>query len=210
MAIVSIGVDAVGGGAIGHQDVIMVLPATDLNMALRAAAFAEQRANAGLLVLVIPDDCRQGFVSIVNQAFRQTSSAWFGYMAQDAFAGRNWLSLALNRLGVTNAAFLGFNDGKWQGALASFGLARRDWAHTNYGGDYFYPGYFSHYADAEMTLLALGQGAYTYEPDSVLIELDWDKDVRQVNPADRLLYRERARNGFDGRVTHPQLLTAYA
>jgi hypothetical protein len=115
--------------------------------------------------------------------------------------------------------FLGFNDGKWQGALASFGLASRAWAAANYAkeaaagaeqGPFFHPSYQRHYADAELTVLAMQAKGYVYEPNSVLVEVDWAKDGQTVDPADRALYRQRSALGFDGRVAEQALIGLFA
>lgn len=189
---------------------VMVMPFTDLAQATRAARFAAGRAGVASLLLAVHDEARQGFIATANQAFAATQSPWFGYMAQDAFAGRSWLALALQALKTKNAGLLGFNDGKWQGQLASFGLADRAWARAVYGGDFFYAGYSSHFADTELTLIAREQGRYAYEPNSVLVEADWDKEGSAVNAADRALYQKRATAGFDDRVRNPQLLRLFS
>ena len=189
--------------------VIMTMPFIDAAQAKRAARLAATRAGAPALLLAVHDDARQGFISIINQAFAAPRSPWFGYMAQDAFAGRAWLALALRALQTKTAGLLGFNDGKWQGQLAAFGLAERVWAQSVYGGDFFHSAYKSHYADTELTVIAREQGRYVYEPNSVLVEADWDKENASVNPADRALYKARAAAGFDARVHNPQLLKLF-
>jgi hypothetical protein len=198
---------------------VMVLPYTDADMAQRAGQHAAQRAGAKGLVLAVHDTERQGFVATVNQAFAATRSPWLGYMAQDAFAGRDWMALALQALHRQRGVFLGFNDGKWQGALASFGLASRAWAATNYAneaatgaeqGPFFHPSYQRHYADAELTVLAMQVKGYVYEPNSVLVEVDWVKEAQTVDSADRALYRQRAAQGFDGRVADKALQGLFA
>lgn len=196
---------------------VMVMPFTDPAMAQKAANLAASRAGSlnasgGLLdvcaesiLLAVHDIQRQGFVATVNQAFKVTQSPWLGYMAQDAFAGRNWLALALQKLqSQKDAALLGFNDGKWQGQLASFGLARRDWISKVYTDAFFFQGYHSHFADAELTLVARQQGVYAYEPQSVLVEVDWQKDQAAVNDADRRLFTTRKKSGFGNRVSDAQ------
>jgi len=189
---------------------VMVMPFIDAAQATRAARLAGARAGVASLLLAVHDEARQGFIATANQAFAATSSPWFGYMAQDAFAGRNWLALALRALQTKNAGLLGFNDGKWQGQLASFGLAERAWVQGVYPGHFFYAGYHSHFADAELTLIAREQGRYVYEPHSVLVEADWDKESSAVNAADRALYQGRAASGFGDRVRNPQLLRLFS
>jgi hypothetical protein len=190
---------------------IMVMPYTDESLASQAGALASRRSSAKGLLLGIHDQARQGFVACVNQAFAASESAWFGYMAQDAFAGRDWMALALQALHKQRAVLLGFNDGKWHGALASFGLASRSWALANYAdGAFFYSHYLRHYADTELTVLAHQVGGYVYQPDSVLIEVDWAKDASPVHVPDRAMYQQRITSGFEGKVTDPRLLAMFA
>ena len=211
--------DALQSANLKSSAAVMVMPFTDPIMAQKAAELAASRAGslrangelldvcAESILLAVHDTQRQGFVATVNQAFKVTQSPWLGYMAQDAFAGRNWLALALQKLqSQTGAALLGFNDGKWQGQLASFGLARRDWISKVYTDAFFFQGYHSHFADAELTLVARQQGVYAYEPQSVLVEVDWQKDQAAVNDADRRLFATRKKTGFGNRVSDPQWL----
>lgn len=187
------------------QGAVMAMPFINTSAAQQAAGLMSSRAGAPGMVLAIHDSSEQGFGALVNAAFKATKSNYFGYVAQDAYAGRQWLKLAIDALGQ-NKSFLGFNDGKWAGALAGFGLAKRSWAQENYGGEFFHPGYQRHYADAELTLLALQAGLYAYDANSVLIEVDWDKDQAGVDPADRAFFAKRKQGRFDGRVTSKPLL----
>jgi hypothetical protein len=192
-------------GLLSADGVLVAMPFTHADHAQRAARLMASRANAPGMILCIHDETGEGFISLINRAFAKTQSAYFAYVAQDAFAGRDWLKEALSAMG-NQKHFLGFNDGKWAGALAGFGLARRSWASQNYADKFFYPNYKRHYADAELTLLAMQAGAYAYEPNSLLVEVDWDKDGAPVDPSDRTLFLERKKTGFDGKVTDSKLL----
>lgn len=188
---------------------LVVLPVIDLEMGKKAAKLAASRANSDGLVLLVLDSARIGLVKIHNQVFQSSKSTYYAYLAQDVFVGRNWLSLgvaALNAQGSGAAGLLGFNDGKWQGQLASFGLARREWVNEIYGGSFFFEGYSSHYADTELTLIAREQGRYAYEPNAVVIEVDWQKDTNPTtNVQDKSLFNTRAQQGFGGRVVSAEL-----
>jgi GT2 family glycosyltransferase len=188
---------------------LVVLPVIDSEMGKKAAKLAASRANANGVVLLVLDSARIGLVKIHNQVFQSSKSTYYVYLAQDAFVGRDWLSLgvaALNTQGSGAAGLLGFNDGKWQGQLASFGLARREWVNEVYGGSFFFEGYSSHYADTELTLIAREQGRYAYEPNAVVIEVDWDKDTKpSTNLQDKNLFKTRAQQGFGGRVVSSEL-----
>lgn len=184
---------------------LVVMPFLDAEQAHKAAQLMASRAGAEGLILAVLDAERAGFISLINTVFLHSRGTYFAYVAQDAFAGRDWLQLALTALGQ-DKHFLGFNDGKWAGAMASFGLAKRAWAEKNYAGLFFHPQYQRHYADAELTLLALNEVCYAYDPNSVLLEVDWDKDGNAVNPEDRQRFLERQATGFDGRINNPALL----
>ena len=185
--------------------VLVAMPFINADHAQRAATLMASRANAPGMILCIHDEQEEGFIALINRAFAKTQSAYFAYVAQDAFAGKDWLKEALSAMG-DQKHFLGFNDGKWAGALAGFGLARRTWAAKNYEGNFLYPDYKRHYADAELTLLAMQAGVYAYDPSSLLVEVDWDKDSASVDPSDRKLFLDRKKSGFDGKVTNPALL----
>lgn len=189
---------------------VMVMPYTQHAEAEKACENAARRSGIKEgLILAVDDQARQGFIKIVNSAFQRTQSPWFGYFAQDAFAGRSWLNIAVQTLETNNASLISFNDGKWAGLLASFGLARRSWAMLNYAGDFFHPEYLRHYADAELTLLALQDKQYTYNANSVLIEVDWKKDGAPVHPKDKQLFNQRKSSGFSNRVDDKKLLSLF-
>jgi len=190
---------------ISVEGALMVMPFINTSQAQQAAQLMASRADSPGMILSIHDSSQSGFAAIVNAAFKVSQSPYFGYVAQDAYAGRQWLKLALEALGQ-NKSFLGFNDGKWAGALAGFGLAKRAWALANYEGNFFYPGYQRHYADAELTLLALQAGLYAYDGNSVMIEIDWGKDSSASHPLDKALFAKRKAGRFDGRITSKPLL----
>jgi hypothetical protein len=180
--------------------VVIAMPATDMDLARRSAQFMARRSGEGGLVLVVMDEERQGYIRTCNMAFRQSRGDYFAYVAQDAFAGRLWLRVALKQIESTGKDMLAFNDGKWHGLLASFGMVRRKWAENQYGGDLFFPEYHSHYGDAELTLIARARERLCFAPRSVMIEVDWEKDDKLVNDFDRKLFKRRTSTLFDGKV----------
>ena len=184
---------------------LVVMPFIDAEQAHQASQLMASRAGVDGLILAVLDVERAGFVALINAVFLHSKSTYFVYVAQDAFAGRHWLQLGIAALG-SDKHFLGFNDGKWAGAMASFGLVKRAWAQKNYTGELFYPQYQRHYADAELTLLAMNESCYAYDPNSVLIEVDWGKDGNAVYPADRQCFLARQATGFEGRIQNAALL----
>lgn len=187
------------------KEPLIVMPFTNPVLAKRAAALLSKRANSGGLILCIHDAAQIGFIATANTAFRRSIAPQFGYLAQDAFAGRGWLSHGLEALERNKGGLLAFNDGKWGGALAAFGLADAEWARGNYDGDLFHPRYRRHYADVELTLIAMQQRKFRYSPDAMVVEVDWKKDGAQVDQDDRLLYYKRGQTAFDRKVTDPGL-----
>lgn len=197
--------------ALQQAHTILVMPSTDVAQAQRAAQLMASRAAVDdALLLVVLDEDREGFVALANRVYRATCSQCFGYVAQDAFAGRRWLQLALHTLLQHDKGLLGFNDGKWAGALAAFGLGQRRWLDSHYGGDLFYPGYAQHYADTELTVLARGNGEYTYNPHAMLVEIDWTKDSKPVNLHDRMLFAQRKLDWLPQRIAQAASLEIFS
>ena len=197
-------------------ETVIVMPSTRMTLAQRAADVMAGRTEAGGLLVLAEDDCRIGFVAAANLVYSKTASRYFCYAAQDAFAGYYWLEMALETMQKEQAGLLAFNDGRFFGRLAAFGLADRQWADSLYGGKaLFYPHYKKTYCDTELTDIAHMTGKLAYNPHSMLIEIDYDKHCRQsAKPAankiryvapdatdpDGVLYVTRALGGFDGKV----------
>ena len=174
-------------------DVVVAMPAIDMIQAYRSAELMARRCGGleNACLLLVEDTEREGYVAVCNRAFRASQSQYFAYVAQDAFAGRGWLRIALNHMQKTGKSMLAFNDGKWSGSLAGFGLVERQWAQAHYMGDIFFPDYKQHFADAELTHLARNSDQLCYTPRSVLIEVDWDKDRKKSNGLDKKLFESR-------------------
>lgn len=185
--------------------VVAIMPWLNKTAAGLAADLMMSRAGADLLLVAVHDDLRAGPMHIWNTVISKTNQPFIVYCAEDAFAGRYWLRFGLETLKAPGAGLLAFNDGKWFGQLAAFGLVRRCWLDPIYGGLLFHPGYAQHFGDTELTLIARQQGALVYNPNAVLIEVDHYKDQREVNVADQSLFNERSATGFGKRINNPQL-----
>jgi len=195
---------------LAEAPVIFTLPWLDRGRAQAACEVLMARAGLPFLLLAIEDDLGAGPNAIWNSAFARTRGACFGYLDDDAFPGRQWLAIGLRALARSpQAELLAFNDGKWFGQLAGFGLARRDWVAALYGGSLFHPRYRRHYGDTELTLIARQQQALAYDPHALLIEVDAAKDRKPVETADRTLFATRRAAGFEGRVSDPALLALF-
>lgn len=176
--------------------IAVCMPSVDMELAQKAAEVMKKRAGYDCDILVVEDAERNGFIHTVNSVFKQKSDDYhfFVYTAQDAFVGQNWLANALLEQFKTQAGLTAFNDGKWDGELASFGMVECGWAKNNYDGNLFHPKYHSHYADTELTQIAKEDRNYCYAKDAVMIEVDYNKALGKeggVNKKDRQLYRNR-------------------
>lgn len=192
--------------AIGtDQGPLVVMPFIEPESAKRSATQLARRAGIKGLLYAVYDDKRVGFITVANTVFRRSKAPYFGYTAQDAFAGRDWLRRGVAALEQKRGGLLAFNDGKWNGTLAAFGLVQREWAAGNYDGDLFQPEYKRHYADAELTIVAMQQKRFIYDPGSILIEVDWEKESQAVENADRVLFHLRSRDAYGGKVPDRQL-----
>lgn len=158
----------------------------------------------------VHDEQRNGLVSTVNKAYQAIQAPFYAFVAQDVFAGQDWLSIAYECLQNERTGLFGFNDGRLGGSHASFGLVRRTWAESIYGRHLFFPGYQTHACDTELTLVAKQQQAYSSDPAAILLEVDYFKDYATSSYPDVRLYRERKRKGFGGLVSDQALLEAYA
>jgi hypothetical protein len=198
-------------------DTVIVMPSLRMTLAQKAADVMVGRTEACGLLVLAEDDCRIGFVATANFVYAQTISRYFCYAAQDAFAGYYWLEMALEAMQKKEAGLLAFNDGRFFGRLAAFGLVDRHWVNALYGGKaLFYPHYKKAYCDTELTDIANMTGKLAYNPHSMLIEIDYGKHRGQssksaankiryaatdATDADGVLYVTRALGGFDGNVT---------
>ena len=188
--------------------VLVIIPTTDIEQAKLVAETMRKRAGADCDIMIVEDDKRIGFIDVVNQVAMNKPHEVIVYTAQDALVGQNWLKHALIEMVVTNAGLIGFNDGKWGGKLASFGMVLKEWVKDVYGGNIFYTGYQSHYADTELTQIAKQQGRYAYAEKAIMLEVDWKKATGQgkgVSKADRKLYKKRKKDDFGGLVTDTRL-----
>ena len=186
--------------------VCVLLPTIDRLRAIKTALILRERAGMECEIIIIDDKLRRGLVEIENEAVQHIDAQFFVYAAEDVFPSRNWLRIGYNHMEKTNASLLGFNDGKWEGHLASCGMVRSSWIKTVYGGPLFFPGYVSHAADVELTMIAMEQGRYTYNLSAILMEVDHYKDFKHVNRADMMLLHTRKQAGFGGRVQRPDIL----
>ena len=121
-------------------------------MALQAARRMMDFSGMPCRIIIAHDAIRQGFIKTANMMTAALEAEFVAYVAQDALAGKDWLRLAQERITSAQAGLCGFNDGKFAGKLATFGLVRCSFAEAFYGqGRIFHEAYRTHRADEELT-----------------------------------------------------------
>ena len=194
---------------ISHNDetgVAVVMPSINRKKARQTAHTLVKRAGMRTTVFVVEDTLRQGFVRTLNDTAQRLQVAYLVYVAEDALPGVDWLRIAYEVLEQTGKGLLAFNDGKWGGRIAGFGMVRVQWAKSLYGGPILFPGYRAHKADNELTLVARIMNDFVYEPTATLVELDASKALEggegadeKTQTSDRNLFYERFHGTFDSR-----------
>ena len=179
-------------GERSHEAVI-VMPAVKMAQAKALAGVLIARAKHPGLLVIAEDDSKLGFIATANAVYARTDSRFFAYIAQDAFPGKHWLDFAVRIMQSTGAGLLAFNDGKWFGGVASFGMAERSFTNSLYGNLLFYPQYMSHCADVELSTLARNADKLAYHADCIMLEVDYTRHLRppQNTPDDTLFHRRR-------------------
>ena len=170
--------------------IAVIMPSIDREKAQKSMVQLRERSGMSddeVDYMIIMDNKRQGFVSAVNDFVLKTDYKYYVYTAQDAFGGKDWLKIAFDKLEETGKGLFAFNDGKWAGELAAFGMVRAAWKKP-----FFYSGYKSHYADTELTIQAEKENQLTTDLKSLLIEVDYNK--HGVNLDDKKLFQERNPN----------------
>ncbi len=187
---------------------LVLCPSIDQETAIKSLRLLSIRAGVQDVAFVALNDVRRGgFIRTINNAFVSADAEFVSYVAQDAFAGVEWLSRMESQFTSRSVNFAGYNCGKWSGRIAAFGCARASWLRNIYSGNFFHPEYISHRADNELTAIARGQECYSYDPACILVEVDYDKPFRNKEDSasnfhaeDRNTFEKRFDEGFDGLI----------
>lgn len=188
------------------EGVAIIMPCIDKKMGINTAKALIDRAGMPCKVIIAYDSVGNGFIKTLNTVANRINVKYVIYLAQDAFAGRYWLKKAYTQLEKTGKGLLAFNDAKWDGLIASFGMVRVTWVNKIYGDAILYPGYKSHCADDELTAIARATNEHVYDPNISLIEIDHGKGLLGGgNKKDRILFFNRFKRCFEGLAPIGQL-----
>ena len=192
------------------ENVTVIMPTIHAAMAKKTQKILKTRAGMDAKYIIVEDIDKVGYVEVVNREAKNTNSRYIVYLTDDIFPSRNWLKESLDLMKQNNAGLIGYNDGKWKGTLATCGLVDRTWSDRVYNGNIFYPEYFGHYNDTEITLHAFAQKKYFYDPDITLIEIDYQKDQKNVNVQDKKIFNDRKISQFDGKIIDEKILNMFS
>lgn len=185
-----------------------MIPTINYRKAQVISEIVGRRAGFPIDIFLYEDKKRSGWVSVCNSFVKKFEYDFYVYLADDVFPGKNWLSKALKIQKEKNAGLVGLNGGKWDGLIADFGLVERNWMLKNYNGNLFFDGYKSHYGDTELTMIAIEDRKYAYDPSAIMMEIH-DKFGYKNNKQDQALFKSRKTHGFDAKVLDRELLEAY-
>jgi len=144
------------------------------------------------VILIIQQDGWSGWVALHNWAVKNLDFDYYCYSCGDYYPGKAYLKMAYEIAIQEGRKLIAFNDGKWGGYIATAGLVEKKWMEKNYDGDLFYSGYKKHYADTELSMIAMEQDVMGYCPDAVLIEIDFEKDNHAyIDKLDQVLFHSR-------------------
>jgi hypothetical protein len=169
--------------------IAVLCPSIDTNKAQQTMEQLKKSAGMEASFYIIEDKERTGYVKTVNTAVQKIDADYYVYTAEDAYGGKDWLKIGFEHLKKSGQELLAFNDGKWNGHLASFGLVSKQFLKAIYNGNLFYEGYHSHYGDTELTAIAMRNARFCHTPEALMIEVDPNK--HGVNPKDKELYNQR-------------------
>ena len=163
--------------------------------------------------LVIEEKGWSGWVAAHNWAFKNIPCKYYCYSCGDYYPSRRFLLLAKKEIEDFGIKLVAFNDGKWYGAIATAGLVDVEWAKQNYNGELFYPGYKHHYADTELSMHAINQGLMAYNPDAVLMEIDYEDKFKGsgfIYQPDNHLFKRRCNEFRKTKKIKEKILDIYS
>ncbi len=183
------------------KDIVIVIPCKGISQEERDKIENVFRKRAGinhLSVFMIDDVNSVGWVKLQNEYASKLDWDWYMYCAQDYFPGNNFLKIALDSAKKTRKKLIGLNDGKWFGRNATVALVHKDIFKYLPYHTLFFPEYFRHCAEVELTMIAKRLKLYHYESKSICVEVDYHKDLKnvQVHPKDMELFKKRKGLGF--------------
>ena len=164
-------------------------------LAKKAANIHHVRAGMPCEVYFVEDTNKEGWVAIHNKMVKELDFDYYVYSCDDYFPSRGYIKYAFETLKQYDKKFFCYNDGKWAGQLATAAMVEKKFIEDieEYGGDnLFNPDYFMSYGDSELTDIAVHKDEYCYNPNVILMEIDYEKETKpHTNQDDKLKYINR-------------------
>jgi len=167
-------------------------------LAYKTAEVMEFRAGIPCKAYVLVDKDLTGWQKTINRAVQEIDADYYVYSCADYYPGKDYLKRAYQMLqDKGGSGLVAFNDGKWDGAIATAGLIDKEYLKTLYGGPLLFPEYINHYGDTELTIFAIADEKYYYCSNALLIEVEYKDARHKVNIKDKILFNSRKKKGFD-------------
>lgn len=179
------------------SQIAVLMPCIDKELGTKVIQQLADNAGMKADYFLLMDDERIGFTAKINEFVNNHKEVYgkdydfYVYTAQDAFGGKNWLKEGYEELERTGKGVLAFNDNKWGGRLAAFGMVR-----ASYKKPFFESCYHTHYADTELSVAATVDNQLCYNPKAIMFEVDYDKKKKEVNKKDKELFKKRQKKYY--------------
>jgi len=177
------------------EKILVVIPYRkgEIEQATKAADIHKSRAGMPVQVYLMEDEYKEGWVAMQNWAARNLNYDYLIYSCDDYFPGINYVKIAYDTLQKTGKGLCVFNDGKWYGHIATAGLISRKLIEKlPYDMGLFSDDYKQNYGDTELTDVTIHLKEIVYNPDAVLMEIDYEKESKpHLNMKDKLTYRNK-------------------
>ena len=183
-----------------NDKVVVVLPyIKDKERVDRLGKLIKKRAGIeNIEVYSIQDTLGLGWIGIHNRLSKQLEYDWYVYGCDDYFPSRDFIKMAIEHAYKVEKRLIGFNDGKWFGKNATSGMVHKSLLPQLYGNnDLFYKRYKHHGADPDLTEKCILMNEYSYCPEAVFIEVDYEKDFNKTTRQDDMdLFLKRREKKF--------------
>jgi len=182
------------------SDLLVVIPCSSewLDRARMSAGVVLKRANYDCEVVIVEEIGKwSGWVKAHNWAYKHLESEYYLYGCADYYPGKHFIEIGMHALKEHKAGLFAFNDGKWNGLLATTGIVSREWVNGIYDG-LFNPIYKDHYADTELSLFGISDRTMLYSASAVYMEVDYES--HGVNREDKKKFNDRKKDCFGGKI----------
>lgn len=201
-------------------DVCCLVPAVERKKAEKTIRLMQKRAGMKGEFFIKVDEEGKGYVNVINEMYDEVKGKYdyYAYLQDDLMPGNGWLRKAVESLEKRGSGLFCWNDGMWDGQIATAGLVSQEFADylaPFYDGNLLCPEYDHYCSDPEITMAAIEQGSYCYEASAMLAQVDYNKEFdghthEEWSKRDHKKFSERLNNDCDGLVTSDRVKSLLA